>query len=229
MNNHQYYEELAIQLKQHGLQLLPIFDSGLPAEVHDTQRYTVIPAGKTAQDLATMFPTERDAIAHRAKGIIHTVKEYMSLMETAPQIKASSLEGDYRMLAEYNSVILAGHPTKFGVQFVTWEWTNDHTALWQGHYTDSYATAKKDFATRSGLIAKERLFTNQQLAEMYRCVHETLDSGYPLTTGREQLLKDVCHQIEQAIPSLNELIQKSNQAKLLTPEQAGTPDMTQQF
>lgn len=48
--------------------------------------------------------------------------EYERLMEQANQIKASGLEGDYRALAEFNNVVLAGHQTKFGMEFVTWEW-----------------------------------------------------------------------------------------------------------
>lgn len=228
MNDHQYYEELAIQLKQHNLQFLPVFDSELPAEIHDMQRYTVIPTSKTAQDLVTMPQAEKDAIAKKAADIIQTVKEYMTLMETAPQIKASSLEGDYRALAEYNGVVLAGHPTKFGVQFVTWEWIQNHSALWQGHYTDSYIAAKTDFATRSGLISKDRLFSDQQLAEAYRCVHETLESDYTITPEREKLLTGIADQIETAVPRLNELVQRSNEQETIQAP-PNTPGMTQQF
>lgn len=108
--------------------------------------------------------------------------EYQNLMEQAPQIRASGLEGDYRVLAEFNNVVLAGHRTRFGMEFVTWEWVQNHTALWQGHYYgDSYATAKQDFATCSGLFPEERVFSDKQLTELYRCIHETLDNGYPIT------------------------------------------------
>ena len=40
------------------------------------------------------------------------VPEYQKLMEQAPQIHASGLEGDYRRLAEFNNVVLAGHQTR---------------------------------------------------------------------------------------------------------------------
>ena len=117
------------------------------------------------------------------------VPEYQELMEQAPQIRASGLEGDYRTLAEFNNVVLAGHQTRFGIEFVTWEWVQNHTTLWQGHYYgDDYDAAKQDFTTRSGLLPQERIFSDQQLTELYRCIHETLESGYPITLEREKLL-----------------------------------------
>ena len=67
--------------------------------------------------------------------------EYEKLMEQAPRIKASGLEGDYRALAEFNNIVLAGHQTKYGMEFVTWEWVQNHTALWQGHYIGTMASA----------------------------------------------------------------------------------------
>lgn len=223
-----YCEELTVQFNRQGLQLFPVYDGGLPVRVHGIHLHKTIPIGKTECDMVIMPQAEKDAIAKKAADIIQTVKEYMALMETAPQIKASSLEGDYRALAEYNGVVLAGHPTKFGVQFVTWEWIQNHSALWQGHYTDSYTAAKADFATRSGLISKDRLFSDQQLAEIYRSIHETLESDYPITLEREKLLTGIAEQIEIAVPRLNELVQRSNEQEV-TQAPPNTPGMTQQF
>lgn len=153
---------------------------------------------------------------------------YEELMEQAPRIKASGLEGDYRTLAEFNDIVLAGHQTKYGMEFVTWEWVQNHTALWQGHYTDSFDAAKQDFATRSGLLPPEQLFSNQQLAEVYRCVHETLEIDYPITVEREKLLTGIAEQIKTAVPSLDELVQRSNEQEA-TQAPLDFPGMTQQF
>lgn len=57
-------------------------------------------------------------------------------------------------------------------------------------------------------------FTDEQLAEIYRCVYETLDSGYPITAEREALLKDVCAQIRQKVPDLDDRIMRSNEKEL---------------
>lgn len=145
----------------------------------------------------------------------HQLDGLSLLMERSPQLKASGLEGDYRALAEFNNVVLAGHQTKFGIEFVTWEWVQNHSALWQGHYYgDSYAAVKKDFVTRSGLLPQEQLFSDQQLTEMYRCIHETLESDHSITLERERLLTESAEQIETAVPHLEELVQKSNEAEL---------------
>lgn len=158
-----------------------------------------------------------------------TNAEYMKLMEQAPQIRASGLEGDYRALAEFNNVVLAGHQTRFGMEFVTWEWVQNHTALWQGHYYgDSYATAKQDFVIRSGILPQERIFSDQQLAEMYRSIRETLEGNYPITPEREKLLTESAGQIEAAVPHLEELVQKSNEAELVLTQEDDL-GMTQRF
>lgn len=146
--------------------------------------------------------------------------EYQTLMQQAPRIKASGLEGDYRSLAEFNNVVLAGHQTRFGMEFVTWEWVQNHTSLWQGHYYGhNYTAAKQDFVTRSGLLPQERLFNDQQFAEVYRCIYETLESGYPITAEREKLLTESAEQIEAAVPNLEELVQKSNDAEFALPQE----------
>lgn len=143
-----------------------------------------------------------------------TAAEYIQLMERAPQIRASGLEGDYRALAEFNNVVLTGHQTRFGMEFVTWEWVQNHTALWQGHYyCDGYAAAKQDFVTRSGLFPQERIFGDKQLAEMYCCIRETLDTASHLSPRREELLKESIKQIEATVPKLDELLQQSNEAE----------------
>lgn len=156
-------------------------------------------------------------------------EKILRLMEQAPQLKASGLEGDYRALAEFNNVVLAGHQTKYGMEFVTWEWVQNHTALWQGHYYgDNYDAAKQDFVTRSGLLPQEQLFSDQQLTEMYRCIHETLESAYTITPEREKLLTGAAEQIEAAVPNLEELVQKSNEAELALTQEDDL-GMTQRF
>ena len=57
-------------------------------------------------------------------------------------------------------------------------------------------------------------FTDEQLAEIYRCVHETLDSGYPITAERKALLKDVCARIRRWVPDLDNRIMRSNEKEL---------------
>ena len=140
--------------------------------------------------------------------------EYMALIEAAPPLKAKGLEGGYKLLVEFNGAVLAAQSTKYGVQFATWERDFNRTGLCWGHYFEDYGKAKQDFAIRSGLVAENRLFSLEQLSEVYRTVHETLDSELPITTERERLLKGVVEQIEQAVPDLQERVSLSNQKEL---------------
>ena len=91
----------------------------------------------------------------------------LPLLEQAPPLQAQSLTGDYRLLADFNGAVLAAHPTRLGVQFVTWDWSFDRTGLNQGNYfQENYAGAKQDFAIRAGLISKQQIFNQEQTANL---------------------------------------------------------------
>ena len=162
----------------------------------------------------------RSAALDKATDIIRITAEYMSQLEAAPQLTASGLTGDYRLLADFNGVVLAGHPTQYGVQFITWERVQERTGLNQGDYygplggVDCYITAKQNFATRSGLVSRSALFTPEQLTEVYRSIHETLGNSYPMTEERQKYLESAAKQIESAVPDLNEQVMLSNDKEL---------------
>ena len=155
--------------------------------------------------------------------ITHTVGEYMRLMNTSPELKATGLHDGFKLLAEFNGTVLAGrkYDSMPGHQFVTWSRTYDGTGVTQGNYIEDYETAKQDFATRSGLVQKGRQFSDEQLAEVYRCIHETLDSGYPITPEREKLLRETAEQIDMAVPELEQRVQHSNHLELEYAERYG--------
>ena len=159
----------------------------------------------------------------------------MTLIEQAPDLKADGLGENYKHLAEFNGAVLAGHPSRYGVEFVTWEWSCGRTGLWQGHYYDpgsgpnGYLSAKQDFCVRSGLMDQHRLFTNEQLAEVYRCVSETSENAYPITPERQKLLEGVSEQIRWAVPDLPELVRQSNERELEAMSQEEQPDVTMEM
>ena len=110
---------------------------------------------------------ERIAAKDKVYEIVRTTAEYMRQMEMAPFLKADGLEDGYKVLADFNGTVLAGVQSKHGVHFVTWDWAYGHTGVCHGHYfMENYAGAKQDFAIRSGLIQKERLFTPEQMTEI---------------------------------------------------------------
>ena len=105
-----------------------------------------------------------DDALDQVRNIVVETLAYMRQMMTAPPLLAEGLSGGYRLLAEFYHTVLAGHEREggYGVEFVTWDRIRNGTGLWQGHYYDNnYASAKQDFATRSGLIPAILLFTRK--------------------------------------------------------------------
>ena len=60
----------------------------------------------------------------------------------------------------------------------------------------------------------EPIFTLEQLAEIYRSIHETLESAYPITDARRALLEVASRKIENAVPDLERRVSESNQKEL---------------
>ena len=77
--------------------------------------------------MALPFVGCRQRVAPRDEDIAARTLEYMTAMETALRPEASGLEGDYRILADFNGTILAGTHSKHGIQFVTWDRDYDRT------------------------------------------------------------------------------------------------------
>ena len=139
-------------------------------------------------------------------------------MASAPPLVADGLTGNYRLLAEFGNVVLAGHERErgYGVEFVTWERIQNGTGLWQGHYYDNdYAAAKQDFATRSGLLPSELLFTQDQLAVIFDAAQHMTALGLVSNPEQEKLLEQIMEQVEEVVPQVidlaNELTQSPKQ------------------
>ena len=216
-----YFQELSRNLRHEGLTVKPETEEGLlPVELDGQRLCLALDTGAIRYWKEDVADERRSAALDRVTDIAKITSEYMRQMEAAPQLTASGLTGDYRLLAEFNDTVLAGHPSKYGIQFVTWEWVRDHTALYQGNYygpeggTDSYAAAKRNFAARSGLVPRSSLFTPEQLTEIYRCIHETLESEYPITDERQECLGSTAEQIERCVPGLEERVELSYQKEV---------------
>lgn len=208
-----YFSELSIQLRQEGFTVGTVTEDLLPVKWADYDLCQVKSNGAIL--FKDMSSTEMASALNQAAGIVITTSEYLHLCDKAPDLKADSLHDPYKLLADFNGAVLAGIPSKYGVQFVTWQWSYDRASLWQGHfYGNNYAGAKQDFAIRAGLIEKNHLFSDEQLVEVYRCIHETLESSYPITAERQKLLEDAARQIEYGVPRLEELVDQSNQREL---------------
>ena len=214
-NDHEtkYLAEVSLRLQRAGFTIKPEEDGRL-AVGQDSQRLCRVNAKGTVfydQDSVS----ESDQALQQVIDIARMTSEYMRQMERAPELKAIGLESGYKLLGEFNDTVLAGRETRYGVNFITWSWDPKHTGLSDGHYhMENYAGAKQDFAVRSGAFTREQIFTPEQLAEVYRSIHETLDSGYPITDARKELLEGASHQIETVVPDLEQRVSQSNQQEV---------------
>ena len=183
-----YLEEVRIPLHRAGFETLPLEGEQLPVLWNGAPLCRITGKGSVfyrREDVDT--PQAEDAL-YRVEDIAAKTLEYMTAMEAAPQLKASGLDGDYRILADFGGTVLAGTPSKYGVQFVTWDWDYDRTGVVHGHYfMENYDGAKQDFATRSGLIQKEQLFSPEQLTEIFRCCADSVDEDFFELTDMEKL------------------------------------------
>ena len=196
-----YLEETAIRLRQNGFTVEPIEDHHLPVCWEKGRLCRVSGRG------SVLYRQENvDGIGAQdaLQSVIHIAAmtaEYMTAMERAPKLQATGLEGDYRILADFGSAVLAGHPTERGVQFVTWEWDWDRKGVHHGHYfQNGYEEAKHDFVRRSGLLPKEALFEPEQLDEIHRALAFICEQDEGLSIGREKEIKTIMEQIKCLLP-----------------------------
>lgn len=200
-----FYKEVGIHLAREGISVLEQRDGLLPLEWCGAPLCRIT-AGGGAQFRRDDLEREGAAEAFcRATDIAHTTAEYMRLMESSPPLRAKGLDGDYRVLADFNDTVLAGHPTGQGTEFVTWEWDYSHTGMWQGHYYgNNYAGAKQDFALRSGLIPRSLLFEQSELDELYRCCQRTRELDETLSYFGEQKVIQLQEHMEALFPGIGE-------------------------
>ena len=131
-----------------------------------------------------------------------TVKEYISLYEHAPQMKAADVS-DYRQLASFGDTVLAAtYSEKNGFMFCTWKQNADGDSVFWGDYSPTYEYVKEAFAVRSGLVSKHRLFSENESADLCRCVDFTKGNCETLTYEQERQLDKLQEKLTDAYTSL---------------------------
>lgn len=212
-NRTDFFTEIGIALRRDGYDT-SIPDNGLlPVLVDRLPLCRISETGSVRYRDADIGSVEREDALHEVTQTAETVSEYMKLMDAAPLLKAQGLDKTYRLLADFNGVVLAGHATRYGVQFVTWDWDYEKTGVTQGHYmSNNYTAAKQDFAVRSGLIRRGQLFSPEQLTELSRCVQAVLDDQNELTCDQETLLRETQEQIETLVPNLQQRMAQEQSA-----------------
>ena len=207
-----YFQETAIALRREGFKVEPSVGGRLAVWLDDHPLCEVDQIGGITYRSDNIPTPEYVAEKDKAYRIVCSTAEYMKQMEQAPPLKVSDLPDRYKVLADFNGVVLAGAQGKYGVEFVTWDWDHDRKGLSHGHYFNgNYEGAKRDFATRSGLIPEQHLFKDEQLIEIYRCCADTLDAGFDLTYDQEKCIKSVQEQIENGMPDIMDRIREQDQ------------------
>ena len=197
-----FLEETAIRLRQNGFMVESIEDHHLPVCWEKGRLCRISGKGSVLYRQECVDSVRAQDALQSVIDIAKTTSEYMAILETAPRLKASGLDGDYRVLADFGDAVLAGHPTERGVQFVTWEWDYDREGVHHGHYfQDDYDAAKRGFTVRGGLVPKDALFEPEQLAEIYRALRFVREQDETLSFGRDQELAELMDQVGGLLPT----------------------------
>ncbi len=219
--NEKFFPELSRRLKREDIAIGEVEDERLPVLLDGKEAMWVGPKGTIyiTPELAKDQSCTR--LYDRLAGICAQVHEYTTAIAAAPRLKADGLHENFRLLADFNGVVLAGREMEggLGYEFATWWYTYGRTGVTQGNYIYDYDAAKLDFASRSGLVQGSRQFSDEQLTEIYRCIQETLDGEYPITKERRDVLTAAANQIERSVDDLEERVSLSNQQELEAAEQ----------
>ncbi len=108
-----YFQELTLNLQHEGFAVKPETEEGLlPIELDGQRLCLALDTGSVRYWREDTADDHRSAALDKAISITKTTAEYMRQMETAPRLTASGLTGDYRLLADFNDVVLAGDCVK---------------------------------------------------------------------------------------------------------------------
>ena len=106
------FQELTLNLRHEGFVVKTETEEGLlPVELDGQCLCLALDTGAVRYWREDAVDDPRSTALNKAISITKTTAEYMRQMESAPQLTASGLTGDYRLLADFNDVVLTGHPT----------------------------------------------------------------------------------------------------------------------
>ena len=153
------------------------------------------------QDLTD--PETRDVFV-RLLDEVDTVREYVGLYVSAPQMQPKDVQ-NYRKFTEYGDVVFAGmYSEKHGFMFCSWRQSDGGKYLAHGDYSPDYLSSKENYAVRAGLIVKDKIFTQAEAEELFKCAAFARDNCDSLTYEQDRGLMELMEKIQDAYPSLKE-------------------------
>ena len=147
----------------------------------------------TAQNFGDTFT----AISDEA----YRIREYVSLYERSPKMTAPDVS-QYRKFSEYGDTVLAGAYGSHGFMFCTWKQARNGTYVTQGDYSPNFEYAKESFITRSQLMDKNRMFSEEEASLLYRCIAFARDNCESLTYEQDQQLDGLLEKLTCGYQSL---------------------------
>lgn len=165
--------------------------------IHPDNSYTYLPNDHATDNQVEAF--------HAVEKMIDTTKKYITAYENAPQFEIDGIT-DYRKLSEFNGVVFGAKDmgAQHGFQFSSWFKTYGGTGATMGDYSFDYEYSKQSFAERSGIVDKNRQFTNEQLEDIHRCVAFVKDMVDSLTYEQNKALGELMDKIESALPYISD-------------------------
>ena len=187
----------------------------LKVKVGEDNEFEVRPSGGITCYPETVYDDKFHEAEILISNTVREIKEYVDIMQTAPELKAEGIGEGFKKIIDFNNTVLAGRylNDNDGFQFVTWMY--DRTGVCAGHYyNDDFEKAKESFAKRSGFINPNKLFSDEELSEIYRCISDTLYGGFDLDDEQRDILEDIQEKIKDGVDNLFELIDQAQNQEM---------------
>jgi len=150
-----------------------------------------------------------------SKAVIDT-REYMDNYEKASVLDILGLQGEYRKLLEFNGYVLVMKKIKSLKEndFVVWQYSKDQLSVNYGQHHSDYINAKEDFAQRSGLISRTKIFSEKQLKLIYTSLVSFTELS-SIDCGTERSIGYVLDRIGDLLPEMleNEVFGKQKEVR----------------
>jgi hypothetical protein len=156
--------------------------------------------------------------------LVDAVNESYAAWDNSKAMPFKDLK-QFRILAALNNIMLAARDdTELGrgLHFVTWRYNQDQTGVDNGFYTEDYTAAKESFAIRSGLVSQNKLFTQEQAAEIKAAIEYCIENNGDMTIRTEDELKTAAAKLRAAYPEKETVKAEAREQKTAATERETT-------
>ncbi len=190
----------------------------------DTEKICVT---KDGRDLCDINCIEGTITYHNAsdqeeidsiRDIINDLQEQERVFTRAESLQVDGLK-HYKVLAEYNNVILAACGSESintsmqrvnSYQYVTWEKDIGGFGVHSGNYfSDNYTGAKENFAVRAGILRKSKLLSETEMMAIYSGIVK-LEDNENNDDGSNKIFKQIKEKIQDIIPDIEARIYRND-------------------